>query len=83
MAKRERPKIKSKLTPPQPAQVQQEELLEQLHKGEESSTKGKTSRFTMDIPVDIRSKMLAKTKANGQTTKGYILTLIIKDLAED
>ncbi len=76
MAKRQRPKIESKLTPAKSTQNKQEQLLNQLKDQEE-----KTSRFTMDIPTPLRARMLEKSRAHGQTLKGYILTLVRKDLA--
>ena len=66
----------------------QEELLNQLQKADEPviesnvAKKERKKRFTMDLPVSLHTRISTKASSKGQTIKGYLLTLIWKDLGD-
>lgn len=85
MSKRKRPNLKLKVD----SNIAKEEaLLDQLHQEDENleqkskPKKEKTKRFTMDLPVSLHTRVSDKATSKGQTIKGYLLTLIWKDLEQ-
>ena len=83
MSKRKRPNLKLKVD----SNIAKEEaLLSQLHQEDEKleqksrPKKEKTKRFTMDLPISLHARVSSQATSKGQTIKGYLLTLIWKDL---
>ena len=77
MAKRERPGIKSNLS----SDSKQENLLAQLKEKSKPKASKRKIRFTMDLPEHIHAAISEKADHNGQTMKGYIMSVVRADLS--
>lgn len=54
----------------------QEKALEQLKKSSTPSEAKKKVRVSVDFPEDLYARMKEETEANGQTHRGFIISLV-------
>jgi len=54
----------------------QEKALEQLKKGSTPSKTKKKVRVSVDFPEDLYERMKEETEANGQTHRGFVISLV-------
>ena len=66
--------------------AEKEAMVEQIHTAQavETPTKGGKNlhRLTLDLPPWLIEKMKAETERNGQTMRGFILTMLLDRFKE-
>lgn len=66
--------------------AEKEAMVEQIHTTQavETPTKGSKNvhRLTLDLPPWLIEKMKAETERNGQTMRGFILTMLLERFKE-